>query len=223
MEMFRPMSVSTLEPAAFRRGPGGRPTRQEAERRHSVLLATAARLFVDHGIDAVSIDQIAKQAAVAKRFIYARYRDKSELFVATVEHLLAGRLELLHAFQPTHRNVEAGLIAFGRTLLDIALDPEAVAVLRLFIATAPRFPELTAAFIARNRHRSMDEIARVLTYYAERGALHISSPRLVSEQFFIAVIGVPQRAALLGLRDPPDEEQRRLRAAVRLFLNGCRA
>jgi AcrR family transcriptional regulator len=222
MEMFNPMAVQTLEPAAFRRGPGGRPTRQEAERRHSVLLATAARLFLDHGIDAVSMDVIAKRAAVAKRFIYARYRDKSELFVATVEHLLAGRLELLQAFQPVHRNAEAGLIAFGRTLLDIALDPEAVAVLRLFIATAPRFPELTTAFIARNRHRSMDEIARVLTHYAERGAIRLASPQLMAEQFFISVIGIPQRAALLGFREAADAEQRRLRAAVRLFLDGCR-
>jgi TetR/AcrR family transcriptional regulator, mexJK operon transcriptional repressor len=217
------MTMPTLEPAAFRRGPGGRPTRQEAERRHGALLATAARLFLDHGFDAVTIDLIAKRAGVAKRFIYARYRDKSELFVATVEHLLAGRLELLQAFQPTHRNVEAGLIAFGRTLLDIALDPEAIAVLRLFIATAPRFPELTTAFIARNRHRSMDEIVRVLAYYAGRGAIRLAAPQLMAEQFFISVVGVPQRTALLGFREPAEAEQRRLRAAVRLFLDGCRA
>jgi TetR/AcrR family transcriptional regulator, mexJK operon transcriptional repressor len=217
------MVTSTLEPAPFRRGPGGRPTRQEAERRHGVLLDNAARLFLDHGFDAVSIDLIAKRAAVAKRFVYARYRDKSELFVAAVEHLLAGRLELLQAFQPAHRNAEAGLIAFGRTLVDIALDPEAIALLRLFIATAPRFPELTTAFIARNRHRSMDEIVRVLAHYAERGAIRLAAPQLMAEQFFIAVVGIPQRAALLGFREPSDAEQQRLRAAVRLFLNGCRA
>jgi hypothetical protein len=29
--------------------------------------------------------------------------------------------------------------------------------------------------------------------------------------------------ALLVGRDPPEEEERRLRAAVRLFLDGCRA
>jgi hypothetical protein len=51
-----------LETTEFKRGPGGRPTRQEAERRHLALLETATRLFLAGGIDAVSMDEIAKQA-----------------------------------------------------------------------------------------------------------------------------------------------------------------
>ncbi len=217
------MTLQSLEPAEFKRGPGGRPTRQEAERRHAVLLQTAARLFLERGLDAVSIDEIAKQAAVAKRFIYARYRDKSELFVAAIEHCFADRLEMLHAFEPPRRRVEIGLVAFGRKLLEIALQPDAVALQRLFIAAAPRFPDLGKLFIARNRHRSIGEIERVLTYYADNGEIELPYPQLIAEQFFISVAGIPQRGALLGYRETPRAQERRLRAAVRLFLDGCRA
>src|ERR1700722_17701695 len=112
------LATPLLEPAEFKRGPGGRPTRQEAERRHAVLLETAIRLFLEHGLDAVSIDEIAKQSAVAKRFIYGRYRDKSELFVAAIEHAFAGRLQALHAYTPSRRDVQSGLVEFGRTLLE---------------------------------------------------------------------------------------------------------
>ncbi|HLH93009.1 MAG TPA: TetR/AcrR family transcriptional regulator [Xanthobacteraceae bacterium] len=211
------------EAAEFKRGRGGRPTRAEAARRHAVLLATAARLFIADGLDVVSVDEIARQARVAKRFIYGRYRDKSELFVAAIEHYFTGRLEALHEFTPPRRDVEQGLIAFGRRLLALALHPDSLALQRLFIAAAPRFPELVQRFIDRNRHRSIGEIERVLQFYAERGEIELAPSQLTAEQFFIAIVGIPQRLALAGQRDPAPAEARRLRAAVRLFLDGCRA
>jgi len=217
------MAAPSLEPAEFKRGPGGRPSRQEAERRHAVLLQTAIRLFLDHGLDAVSIEEIAKQAAVAKRFIYARYRDKSELFVAAVEQCFADRLQMLQDFAPSPGRAQFGLVAFGQKLLDVALQPDSLALYRLLVAAAPRFPGLAELFVARNRHRSVGEIERVLAFYADRGEIALASSQLMAEQFFISVVGIPQRLALLGLRESADAEQRRLHAAVRLFLDGCRA
>jgi TetR/AcrR family transcriptional repressor of mexJK operon len=216
------LATPLLEPAEFKRGPGGRPTRQEAERRHAALLKTALRLFLEHGLDAVSVDEIAKRSAVAKRFIYGRYRDKSELFVAAVEHAVADRLDVLHAFKPPHGRAASGLLAFGRKLLDIALQPETLALHRLFISAAPRFPDLGKLFVARNRHRFVGEIERVLTHYADRGEIELPNPQLMAEQFFISVVGIPQRGALLGWRETPQERERRLRTAVHLFLDGCR-
>jgi TetR/AcrR family transcriptional regulator, mexJK operon transcriptional repressor len=219
------MANGTLEPTEFKRGPGGRPTRHEAERRHVALLKTATRLFLEGGLDVVTLDEIAKQAGVAKRFIYARYRDKSELFVAAMEHCFAERLELLQAFEPPRLHAGLGLFLFqfGRKLLDIALQPDALALHRLFIASAPRFPGLAKLFIERNRHRGTGEVERVLTFYADRGEIKLQHPQIMAEQFFISVVGIPQRLALLGIRESRAQEQRRLRAAVRLFFHGCRA
>jgi len=216
------MANGMLETTEFKRGPGGRPTRAEAERRHGALLEAATRLFLARGLDAVSMDEIAKQAGVAKRFIYARYGDKSELFVAAIEHCFADRLETLHAFEPARGHAEKGLLRFARTLLDIALQPDALALHRLFLTAAPRFPGLARLFIERNRHRGIGEIVRVLTVYADRGEIDLRQPQLMAEQFFIAIVGIPQRLALLGFREAPEREQRRLRAAIRLFLDGCR-
>ena len=220
---FRHMATPLLEPAEFKRGPGGRPTRQEAERRHAVLLEAAMRLFLERGLDAVSIDEIAKQSAVAKRFIYGRYRDKSELFVAAIEHAVADRLDALHAFKLPHGRAAHGLLAFGRMLLDIVLQPEAVALHRLFISSAPRFPDLAKLFIARNRHRFVGEIERALAHYADNGEIELAAPQLMAEQFFISVAGIPQRGALLGWKETTEEQEHRLRTAVHLFLDGCRA
>jgi hypothetical protein len=61
-----------------------------------------------------------------------------------------------------------------------------------------------------------------LRVYADRGEIELGDPQIRAEQFFILVVGVPQRMAILIGRAPPAEEDRRLRAAVRLFLDGCR-
>ena len=194
----------------FKRGPGGRPTRAEAERRHAALLETAMRLFLERGYEPVSVEEIAKQAGVAKRFIYARYADKAALFVAAVEHNFQGRMEALHAIEPSPRGPEWGLHELARALLEMTLQPDALALHRLFMSAAPQFPDLVKRMVDRKRQRGVKEIER-------------HDPQWLTEQFFISTIGIPQRLALAGIRETPYEEARRLRLAVNLFVNGCRA
>jgi TetR/AcrR family transcriptional regulator, mexJK operon transcriptional repressor len=215
------MSDRALEDGEFKRGPGGRPTRQEAERRHRSLIETAFRLFLDKGWEGASIDEISRRAGVAKGFIYARYPDKAALFVGAIERLMEDAMGTLQVSEPLPDDVEEGLCAFARRLLDLVLAPEALAFHRLFIAEAPKFPELARHFIARNR--LLDLIAGVLAGYGELDALPQQEARTRAEHFTILVIGIPRTLALLVGREPPAEEERRLRAAVRLFLDGCRA
>ena len=108
------MSDTPLEPSEFKRGPGGRPTREEAERRHRLLLATAFRLFLDRGWDGVSVEEISRQSGVAKGFIYARYADKDALFTEAIERLMADVMGTLHLAEPPPDDVEEGLVALVR-------------------------------------------------------------------------------------------------------------
>jgi AcrR family transcriptional regulator len=215
------MSDRALEVGEFKRGPGGRPTREEAERRHNSLLETAFRLFLERGWEGTSVDEIARQAGVAKGFIYARYPDKAALFVGAIKRLMEEAMGRLHVAEPFPDDIEEGLYQFGRRMLDVVLKPEAVAFHRLFIAEAPRFPDLARHFIARNPAR--DLIADVIANYVDRGALTPGDNRMRAEHFAILVVGIPRMLALMGAREAPAEEDRRLRAAVRLFLDGCRA
>jgi hypothetical protein len=91
---------------------------------------------------------------------------------------------------------------------------------RQFIADAPRFPELARQFLA---NRLIGMISAVLEVYAARGVLKLGDAQLTAAHFFILVVGIPRTFALLIGREPPAEEERRLRAAIRLFLDGCRA
>jgi TetR/AcrR family transcriptional regulator, mexJK operon transcriptional repressor len=214
-------SEAPLEMSPPKRGRGGRPTREEAERRHRSLLSTAFRLFLQKGSVGVSVDEIARQSGVAKTFIYGRYPDKSSLLLGAIEYLMADAIGTLQLAEPPPDDVEEGLAAFGRKLLDIALRPEALAFHRQFMAEAGRFPELARMLVARNPLRAI--IVEVLEIYADRGVLAFDDANLAAEHFAILVIGIPRSLALLVGREPPEPEGRRLRAAIRLFLDGCRS
>jgi TetR/AcrR family transcriptional regulator, mexJK operon transcriptional repressor len=206
----------------FRRGPGGRPSRIEAERRHKALLQTAAALFLEQGLRGTSVDAIAQAAGVAKRFIYARYADKGELFAAAIESLIQDRTSALYALEITDESAEDALLKLARALIELALKPETIAFTRMLIMEAPRFPALAKLDSERNRHRALGAIVRVLQAYAERGEIVLGDAEMQAELFAILILrGAQHRALIFGVEDPAHLE-RRTRAAVRLFLNGCR-
>lgn len=211
------------EESGFRRGRGGRPTQAEAERRHSALLRTAAGLFTAHGLQGVSIDAIARAAGVAKRFIYARYPGKGELFAAAIERLIEDRTGPLSAYEVGEEPVEEGLLDFARLLLDIALKPETLALFRMLIREAPRFPQLARLDAERNRHKGLIAVTRVLAIYAERGEIVLDNPEMLAELFGTLVVRTAQHRTLIFGPEDAAQREHRLRAAVRLFLDGCRA
>jgi AcrR family transcriptional regulator len=217
------MSEPRLESDEFKRGPGGRPTREDAERRHNSLLATATRLFLGKGWEATSIDEISRESGVAKRFIYARYADKAALFVGALERFIEQRVGVFQRSEALSDNVEEGLYRLGRKILDLALSSEALAFHRLFMAAAAHFPGLARLFVERQRQGgALGEIRHVLAAYIDRDAIEPGDLEIRAEQFFILVVGIPQRMASFIGREPPAAEEHRLRAAIRLFLDGCR-
>jgi len=113
----------------------------------------------------------------------------------------------------------------ARLMLRAALTPMALALNRLMIAEAQRFPEL-AAIVAREGGRGalVEEIAGMLEREARIGALTIDRPEFAAEQFIQLVVSLPQRRAL-GLGAPMNEDELDDWAddCVNLFLNGCRS
>src|SRR5580704_33616 len=128
-----------------RRGGGGRPTREEAVRRDARLLDVATKLFMERGFDGTSIDAVAVTAGVSKPTVYARYRDKRDLFTAvlraTIERLLAPLSAAAAAAKVNPKSVERTLHGLSRHLLTNASTPEVVMMRRTLAAQTVRFPE----------------------------------------------------------------------------------
>jgi AcrR family transcriptional regulator len=50
----------------------------------SVLIGTALRLFYDHGINSIGINEVLKESGVAKKTLYNHFSSKDELILATL-------------------------------------------------------------------------------------------------------------------------------------------
>jgi AcrR family transcriptional regulator len=99
--------------------------RADAARNRAAVLRAAARLFADHGVAAVSMDQVAAAAGVGKGTLFRRFGDKSGLAAALLDARERTLQEaILHGPPPLGPGAAAGdrLAAFADAYLGYLLE-----------------------------------------------------------------------------------------------------
>ena len=221
--------VDDAEPASLQRR-AGRPSREEAERLHRIIIGIATRMFLTEGYGATSIDAIAREARMSKRTFYHRFRDKAALFAAVAHDVMMG-------LRPPGAEDAAGaaalftgaglpeiLLRVARLVLSAALAPQAIALSRVILAEAPRFPELAEAILGEgSRQEAVGHIAALLERERQAGRATFDPPQFAAEQFLQMVVSIPQRRAM-GLGTPMGEAEMEAwcRQTVRLFVEGLK-
>ncbi len=209
------------------RRPGGRPPRVLAERIREQILEVATPLFLSEGYGATSIEAVAKRARMSKRTVYSRFRDKAELFGAVVHRLVEQLRPPNTAPEQFFEggSLDAILQRLAPLILRAALSPSALALHRVIVSEAARFPELAAAVNQEGtRREAIRRIAALLERETRAGALAVGNAEFAAEQFLHMLVAGPQRRALgLGAPMTTAELDAWAHDAVGLFLNGCRA
>ena len=203
---------------------GGRPSRARAEEIRDEILDIATTLFLGEGYGATSIEAVAKRARISKRTFYHRFENKAELFGAVVLRLIERMRPANDAQLFEGGSFEEVLERLALVIVHAALSPQLLALQRVIIAEATRFPELAAVLNAQGtRQQAIDRIAALLERQARAEQFVIENAQFAAEQFLQLVVSGPQRRAL-GLGKPlsHDELDRWARDAVRLFLDGWR-
>jgi AcrR family transcriptional regulator len=205
------------------RGRGGRPSRLQSAQLSDRILDVAETLFLGHGFGATSIEAVAKRAGISKRRFYHRFPGKERLFEAVVRRLLARWMPPFDAALLDAPSIEDALLRSAEHLLRIAMTPEALALHRIVIAEARRFPSLARIMHELGSANAIDRIAGHLAPRIDGGELRRIDPRFAAEQFILMVVTGPQRRAL-GLATPltAAELAAWARNTVALFLDGCR-
>lgn len=176
-------------------------------RKHAAILRAARELFLRDGYRGTSMDEIASRAHVSKQTVYKHFTDKERLFIAMVITTVDA------VSDPVYTEVLA-LRDSGdlrRDLTDLAvrqvsgvMAPELLALRRLVIAEAIRFPELGQSFHDRGPGRTIDALARVFERLHEQGRLDVPDPRRAARDFNWLIMGEPlNRAMLLGQAEVP--------------------
>lgn len=199
-------------PDKGRRHSGGRPSNDEAIKRDERLIEIAASMFMERGFEATSIDAVAEAASIGKATLYARYKNKGELFAA----VLRRQIDRWLAMNETGEQVMTGriedvLLARARRTVAVALTPEAIAINRIVMAEATRFPNLAKLVHEQGWQRSNAAVAAVLDGFAKNGQIEVEDTNVAADLFLSLVIGRQTRLAMLGIETNP-----------RKSTNGCR-
>lgn len=186
------------------------------------LLDVAGTVFSERGYAAASIDQIALRAGVGKQTIYSRYGGKAGLFRAVASHMLHAPLLTLDC-SPTKETLEDGLQQRLILVLRAAVEPEYVALFRLFLREATVFPDVFEAFRqVRDQH-----VEQPLTTFIGRYLSADVTPNLPvarSIELLMAMLNsFISLAALQNDRISPERIEAEAFNMTRLFLHGALA
>ena len=228
-KIFAQQADDAVAPPA-RRSAGGRPTRAAAELRDERLIEAATKLFMERGFEGASIDAVAEAAGVSKPTVYARYRDKADLFRAVLQRRIKLWLEPLSAAAEAQaraaepgvapKDVATTLHDLSRELLSLSSVPGAGALQRILAAQSRDFPELARLAYEEGYLRGVRAIASILERFAAAGQIEAEDPEIAAELFLSLILGRHARFAVYGVVASAEAQERRRQAAVELFLKG---
>ena len=181
--------ASTGDPPASKAGPGGpaepKPRRSraaaQAEKRAKIL-AAASEVFNRLGYDGASMNDIAAEAKVSKPTLYVYFTNKESLFAALIEDMVGSSPELALVLDAADPDVAGVLTRYGVNLMKRIAQPASIALYRLVIGAASKFPEVGRMTFAAGPERAATRLAEYLAAQNQTGRLRVPDVELAAYQ-----------------------------------------
>lgn len=213
--------IENPSPSAMPRGAAGADAPPLPKR--DAILEAAAKIFMDQGFGPASMDEVARLAGVSKATIYSHFDSKQALFGAIITGRCTAMIPLIEAAALGDQPPADALRTIGRQFLDLLMSQGPLALYRVVLSEAGRFPELGRTFYESGPSLVANALADYLARQHELGVLETPRPRVSAEQFFGMVLGQIHVRLMLGISDAapdPAERARLVELAVGTFLNG---
>ena len=169
------------------------------------LLEGAHKVFMEHGYEGASVDEIARAAGTSKATLYSYFPDKRQLFEAVVQAQCSRTGKMIweeRGNEPIERALRRMAVSFASFLF----SPGAQEMFRVCIAESGRFPEAGAAFYAAGPARAHARLVEFFQCAAARGELAIDDPAVAADQFAALCKAGLFLRALLGAAPATDAE-----------------
>ncbi len=177
------LTAHTLPPPspATERRAKGRPTETAAAALRARFLDEALAAFLRDGYAGASINAMAEAAGVSKATVYRVFGSKEDIFRAAAFKGSQWSIESVKRVIDPNGAPEDVLYQVILHKLRAAQKPQAVAVTRMVIAEAHRFPDIAAAQWADHRYL-LDPIVEYLQAQNAQGTLRIENPATAALQ-----------------------------------------
>ena len=205
------MDAETLEGEVNGRHDGGAKRRQ--------IMEGARAAFLAGGFDGASMNDIARSAGVSKGTLYAYFNSKDELFEAIIRVEYTQAAERLCTFK-REGDARGMLTDFGVRLIGRMSEPETLALARVVIAAAEKFPNVGRAFYESGPLYGATRLADELSALERAGALKVPDPERAAWQFFDLCQSYVYKRLLFGVVESVSagEIEGAVTAGVEVFL-----
>jgi len=164
----------------------------------SAILDAAKRMFMLHGFERVSMDQIATEAGVSKLTVYSHFGDKEALFVAAIRAYCEQRLPT-ELFDPSPEiPLRERLLDIGQAFFQMISSPEAVAGHRVLCAPQITDSNLSAIAWEAGPQRVQDALVGLLERRIVARELDIADVAVAAAQYFTLLKGDLHARLVMG-------------------------
>lgn len=184
------------------------------------MIESARKLFLTHGLDAVSVDSIASAAGVSKATVYRHFADKEALFDAVV----TAEIDKFHypPLAPTFpgpAEYREFILELGVSLIGFLSQPADGDLGRLLMIEAKRHPKHAALFIERGPDTTHRWLAALLAAGTAAGYLEITDTLAASDQLLSMWLGMHNVREQFGVAMPrrPEEIGDHVRRCLDMF------
>lgn len=153
-----------------------------AREKRSLLLDAAVERFLADGYDRATLETVAKTAGVSSATLYKHFRTKADLFGGVMARMWENEPGAEAALPPPG-DPRAGLRRIGHDYAALLARSQTLALFRVIIAEAPRFPELGLELHERGKRPYLDRLRVYLQREIADGALAIDDLPLAKRQF----------------------------------------
>jgi AcrR family transcriptional regulator len=184
------------------------------------ILSGAAEVFAADGYEGASMARIAAVAGVSKGTLYNYFDSKAALFTAYVAETCDRNLARVFDNAGHDGDPASVLRDIGTRMIRMMLSDTGLAIYRVVIAEAAKFPDLARGFFEAGPARAAAFMADWLAEETRRGRLAVADPAFAAEQFLnLCQTRLVLRRRLAMLADPPEAEiERVIDESIGMFL-----
>jgi TetR/AcrR family transcriptional regulator of autoinduction and epiphytic fitness len=189
--------------------------------KRDAILQGAARIFMDSGFDAASVNDICRAADVSKSTLYVYFDGKEDLFEALMERERARVFLGVEECLRSDLKLREKLYEFSFVLARTLCSAEVIRSQRTVIAMAERMPELGARFYDGGALRMKQLIQRFLEEEVGKETLDIQDIPLAAYQLVeLSTAGLWRQCLFNKITSPPpsDNLRKTSQGAVDMFL-----
>lgn len=210
---------SDPEPSA---GTPRRKRRKDGLARHALQLEVARDLFLERGYAETSVNDVARIAGGSLATLYREFGNKEGLFLAVVQEYLHDEVPPSESVLDPDISLADGLQVIGEGYMKTLLQPDRIALNRIFATEGRQIPHLMRRFQNFSEESSRGWTRRLLDKHVEAGSIRPVDTKWTAS-FFIEMLRAHHFVS--AVYNPryvlsPEDRREHVTRAVDLTCNG---